>query len=181
MKKAILMLALFPFLHTTSYPVHYVSCKVDQMVVKYEDEDVQIHLFNTTINDQKGWADACSMMKHAKKLRIEIDPSSQVRTIIPVYLFADNALVQEELMKRKEAYPIIHNPKYTYEKRFEAAMDQNTAVMAKPVVKEEKRGHAMVAPLYLLATWIIWACMASYMWYHHKRKVHKNKEKGNVK
>lgn len=170
MKKFILLLALFPFLHSSSYRVDYVRCKPQEIIVAHEDEEIQISLFNTKITKQEGWNKACSLMKEAKSLRIEIDPSSKIEDVIPVYLFADNILVQEELIRDGYAYPMIHNPEYTYEERLEAAI-KTTSVMAKPSQKEVDHGRAMVAPIYLLIVLFLWILMLGRLWRKRRKKM----------
>ena len=180
MKKIILLFALFPFLHSSGYVVEYVSCKPQEIIVSYEDEQVQLSLFNTKITKQEGWNKACTLIKKAQKLRIEIDPSSKIEGVIPVYLFADDTLIQEELIKDGYAYPMIRNPEYTYEKRLEDAQ-QTTSVMAKPAVKEVEHGHAVVAPLYLLIVCLLWLAMVCTMWWKHRRKSRLKMRKSTVK
>lgn len=181
MKKAILMFALFPFLHATSYSVDYVSCKTNAIIVKHEDEAFQVSLFNTKITKAKGWECACSLVKNAKKLRIEIDPSSRSDGIVPVYLFADDVLVQEELIKKNYAYPMIHNPEYTYESRLEDAMKQTTAVMAEPESKTGTHRYAIIAPLYLGAIFVLWLIMFFWMLRSRRKKVLSKTSKTAVK
>ena len=169
MKKAILLLALFPFLHKTVYPVEYVSCKTGEIIVKHEDETLEISLFNTKITSEKGWNQACSLISEAKQLRIEMDPSSKIEEPMPVYLFADGQLVQEEIIKKEAAYPMIHNPEYTYEKRLEAALDTTKTMAGTKTVKSTHK-PAFVAPLYLAGVLFLWGAMLVYMLHQHRKK-----------
>ncbi|MGX8832799.1 thermonuclease [Amedibacillus sp. YH-ame6] len=176
MKRTILMLALFPFIHSTAYKVEFVSCEKDKIVVKHEQEDVNITLFNTKIVNEKGWKETCEIIENAKELKMEIDPSSKIEETLPVYLFADDTLVQEELMKKSYAYLMIKNPEYTYEKRLEAAY-QTTQTLAKSTDIKTDHGYAIVAPLYLGAVFLIWFFMAAYMFWKHRKKDEKSRKK----
>ena len=50
-----IMFALFPFLHATSYTAKLVSCNQDQIILKSQDSDVKVALFNTKITKEEGW------------------------------------------------------------------------------------------------------------------------------
>ena len=132
-----IMFALFPFLHATSYSAKLVSCSQDQIVLKSQDSEFRVSLFNTKITKEEGWQKTCELLEDATSIRFEIDPSSKIEEPVPVYLFADDKLVQEELMKQGHAYPMIRNPEYTYEKRLESAYDA-TQTMAKPAEVKTK-------------------------------------------
>lgn len=142
-----IMFALFPFLHATSYSAKLVSCSQDQIVLKSQDSEFRVSLFNTKITKEEGWQKTCELLEDATSIRFEIDPSSKIEEPVPVYLFADDKLVQEELMKQGHAYPMIRNPEYTYEKRLESAYDA-TQTMAKPAEVKTKSRPALVGPLY---------------------------------
>lgn len=114
----IVLTALFPFLHEKSYKAEMVSCQKDQIIVKSEGSELNLSLFNTKITDDKGWDMTCSLLEEANTVTFEIDPSSKITKDLPVYLFADEMLLQEELLKKGYAYPIIKNPQYTYEKEW---------------------------------------------------------------
>lgn len=168
--RVILLLALFPFLHATSYPVSYVSCKSEEIIVKKDDQQVEVALFNLKITDKKGWIMVEDMISKAKKLRIEIDPTSKITEPIPVYLFADEKLVQEEVIRSGYGYPMIHNPEYTYEERLEAAFD-STQTMAKPAPIKETKSMAVVAPIYFGVLFVIWGSMGCWIWVGRKKKI----------
>ncbi|MFQ7536435.1 MAG: hypothetical protein ACLRL6_03215 [Clostridium sp.] len=148
-----IMFALFPFLHATSYSAKLVSCSQDQIVLKSQDSEFRVSLFNTKITKEEGWQKTCELLEDATSIRFEIDPSSKIEEPVPVYLFADDKLVQEELMKQGHAYPMIRNPEYTYEKRLESAYDA-TQTMAKPAEVKTKSRPALVGPL-------IWCCFTA--------------------
>lgn len=172
MKKVILMFALFPFLHESGYTVDYVSCKVGEIQVQHEEETIEVTLFNTKITNERGWDHACSLIKNAKRLRMEIDPSTKIEEPLAIYLFADDKLVQEEVIRNQDAYPMIHNPEYLYEKRLEAATRSTTSVMAQAKAKETEHTRPYVALLYTIVFWILWGLMLSYMLVKHHRKKH---------
>lgn len=169
MKKAILMLALFPFLHETTYPVEYVSCKPNEIMVRHEDETIQISLFNTQITNDDGWETTCNIIKDAKKLNFELDPTTKIDDPLSVYLFADGKLVQETIIETKNAYPMIHNPEYTYEAQLESAAAL-TQVMAKPDKKNIETTYPIMAPLVLLVCMLLWVVMFSYIVFKLKKK-----------
>lgn len=161
--------ALFPFLHTTSYPAEFVECSQDKILLSSDSKEIEVSLFNTKILNKDGWKKACSLIEDASSIRFEIDPSSKIEEPIPVYLFADDALVQEELMKFEYAYPMIRNPEYIYEKRLEEAYDATKAI-ASADVKEKKHSPAMIAPLYVLGVAILWIMLVlRYMWKRKKK------------
>lgn len=123
--------------------------------MKLQGEPVQVSLFNIKIKEETGWNKTCDILEHAKKLSIEIDPSSAVNEPLPVYLFADDELLQEILLKDKEAFIEIRNPEYTYEKRMEEA-SETTSVMAKETIVETKKQHAKNAPMFFFGILLIW-------------------------
>lgn len=167
--KLFYLFALFPFLHTTSYPAELVSCKQNEIIVKSQGSDVNVSLFNTGVTDKEGWNQACELLEEADSIHFEIDPSSKVEEPIPVYLFADDALVQEEVMKQGHAYPLIRNPEYTYEKRMEAAYDA-TQTMAVPVQEKTEHHAAVVGPLYYGIVLLLWGGMLLQMIVRRKKR-----------
>lgn len=169
MKKILLLLALFPFLHATSYHADYVSCKQDEIILKMQKEEVQVSLFNIKIKDETGWKQTCDLLQEAKKISVEIDPSSAVQEPIPVYIFVDETLLQETLLKDDQAFIQIKNPEYTYASQMEAAT-HTKSVMAKPKAKEEPRSHAKNAPIFFGILCIIWCVFLYYFWHKKKQK-----------
>lgn len=172
--RSILIVALFPFLHATSYTATLVHCDENKIVIKSEDSEFEVALFNTKITNKRGMEKACMMLKEAKTIRFELDPSSKVEVPIPVYLFADDTLIQETIIKEGYAYPMIHNPEYTYEKRLEQAFDA-TQTMAKPVEEKKQKHYPYVGPIYLGIALLIWVGMFMYA-YRMYRKKQPNKE-----
>lgn len=150
----VVLTALFPFLHEKSYKAEVVSCQKNQIVVKSEGSVLYLSLFNTKITDDKGWEMTCSLLEDANTVTFEIDPSSKIAEKLPVYLFADETLLQEELLKKGYAYPIIKNPQYTYEKRMEEAY--NAVKVLAQDSKEESHSLAFQGPLYFGIAFLLW-------------------------
>ena len=99
MIKLLWLFVLFSFQHGISYDVHYVHCDIDEIAVRYEEEVVDVELFNIEIKEKAGWKKTCHRLQEAKKLRIEVDPSSKLDDPLPVYLFYDDELLQESLLR----------------------------------------------------------------------------------
>lgn len=169
----IVLTALFPFLHEKSYKAEVVSCQKDQIIVKSEGSELNLSLFNTKITDDKGWDMTCSLLEEANTVTFEIDPSSKITKDLPVYLFADEMLLQEELLKKGYAYPIIKNPQYTYEKRMEEAYNA-TNVIAKDT-EEESHSPAFQGPLYFGIAFLLWGSII-FGYFNKKKKA----KKGNI-
>lgn len=168
--RGILLLALFPFLHAQSYSAAYISCQKDEIILKSEDEKLQVSLFNTRITKKEGWAYVCDAIANSEDLHFEIDPSSKIEEPLPVYLFDGDSLLNERVIAQGYGYPMIHNPEYTYEKELEKAFD-TTQTMAKPTKKAAVAKHAIVAPLYTLAVAIVW--LSILVWWLYRRKTAK--------
>ena len=109
-----LLVALFPYLHEQRYPVQFQSCEKDHIVVADNKTPFEITLFNLRIRDDEGWESVCRILENADKLEIEVDASAQVSEPLPVYLFADDKLIQQSLIEQHRAYTLIHNPEYRY-------------------------------------------------------------------
>ena len=169
--RGILIAALFPFLHATSYSADLVSCKTNEIVVESEDSQLTLSLFNVKVTDKKGWEYTCDLLEKADEIHFEIDPSTKVEDPLAVYLFADDQLVQEELIKQGYAYPMIHNPEYTYEKRLEIAFDSTqTMAKAKPEVVEKAKRYPLIGPLFLGFFILIWFIMLLIILRKRKKK-----------
>lgn len=177
MKIIMLWLALFPFLHATSYNVSYVSCTPEEIVVRHKDENLKIALFNIAITKDEAKKITCDVLKHAKKIQMEIDPSSKIEEVLPVYVFVDGKLLQEELIEKSLAYPLIKNPEYTYEERLEKAV-QSTQVMAEAGNEKAKKDtFPIIAPIFLALIVVIWILMVVRLIYNYKKKMKINKKK----
>jgi len=62
------MFALFPFLHATSYSAKLVSCSQDQIVLKSQDSEFRVSLFNTKITKEEGWQKTCELLEDATSI-----------------------------------------------------------------------------------------------------------------
>ena len=93
---------------------------------------------------------------------MEVDPTSKLDDRLPVYLFYDDELLQESLLREDLAYIKIKNPEYMYAKQMETAAQKHTSVAAEEK-KEEKKENAIVAPLYLLAAFGLWCLLLLYV------------------
>ena len=121
------------------------------------------------MKDEAGWNKTCDLLSSAKKITIEIDPSSAITSPLPVYLFADDTLVQEELIKQQEAYIQIRNPEYTYEKQMED-VEKTDTVMAPESDPIVKKAHAKNAPIFLLYYPVYGVFFCSFFYYKKKTK-----------
>ena len=122
-----IMFALFPFLHATSYSAKLVSCSKDQIVLKSQDSEFRVSLFNTKITKEEGWQKTCELLEDATSIRFEIDPSSKIEEPVPVYLFADDKLVQEIVRMLLEA---IYEPTFSnYSHGFRPNRSCHTALL----------------------------------------------------
>lgn len=171
------MLALFPFLHNTSYPVEYKSCNEDTIILTYEGEAFSVSLFNTKIIKEEGWRKTCSLLDSASEIRIEIDKSSRVQEPIPVYLFADQILIQEQIIKSHYAYPMIKNPEYKYEKRLEAAWGTTPTIAQNNKTTVDTKDHKNITQMYVLASLIIWIVLFLVLFKERRKKARKSQQK----
>lgn len=168
MKKILMIFALFPFLHATSYHGELVSCKNEEIILKLQGEEIPVALFNVKIKDEAGWNKTCDLLTSANKITVEIDPSSAITTPLPVYLFADDTLIQEELIKQQEAYIQIRNPEYTYEKQMED-VEKTDMVMASEHETVDKKTHAKNAPIFLFILSCVW-CIFLFIYLLKKKQ-----------
>lgn len=169
--RMLLLAALFPFLHETSYTAQLVSCRDEVIVLSAQGSEFAVTLFNTKIQQERGWHAACSLLEQAATIRFEIDPAAQVSEPLSVYLFADEVLLQEELMRKGYAYPLIRNPAYMYEERLEEAYG-STQVMAQPVTESENDAAAppFQGPLYLFLCSLLWMLLLYFLLRRRKRR-----------
>lgn len=174
MKRFLLMvMALFPFLHTTTYKATLSSCQMDQIIVNSEQEKIEISLFNIRMrDDEAGWIQTCSLLEDASEITFEIDPSSKLEEPIPVWLFADGQLVQEELILQDNAYTMIHNPEYTYQDRLEQASTA-TQTIASVEEKDIEKKRPIQGPVYFSFAFLLW-CGMVYIMVRKRRKKIKN-------
>ncbi|MEG0959022.1 MAG: hypothetical protein RSH23_05615, partial [Erysipelotrichaceae bacterium] len=60
------------FSYGVSYPVELKSCDKGQIFVLFQDETIEISLFNLSLNE-KGKEKVCNLIQKEKDLKIEID------------------------------------------------------------------------------------------------------------
>lgn len=165
-----LLIALFPYLHEQRYPVQYHSCEKDHIVVSDNKAPFEITLFNLRIQDDAGWESTCRILENADQLEIEVDASAQVSEPLPVYVFADDKLVQQSLIEQKHAYTPIHNPEYRYEKEL-LALEEAVPVMADAATEEAHSSAYSQGPLFLLFILLSWVGMLVVLLFR-LRKIH---------
>lgn len=172
------VLALFPLLHETSYPAEFQSCSAEGIFLKIKDEVREVQLFNIVMNE-KGTGRVCKALEEAKTITVEIDSSSQVEDPLPVYIFADGNLLQEEVLKNQEGYIAVKNPEYRYEKRMEAAAaaQKTSAKQKQPeTVKAHQPSRGYRYLLLFLTIWIVLGILLFKDRFHKKPKKHVDKK-----
>lgn len=166
----LIVMALFPFLHSTSYKATLSSCQIDQIVVNSEQEKIEVSLFNVRMRDEEaGWVQTCSLLENAEEITFEIDPSSKLDEPLPVWLFADGQLIQEELILQDNAFTMIHNPEYTYQDRLEQASTA-TQTIANLEEQDTVKRRPVQGPLYVGIAFIIWSGMIYIMLRKRRKK-----------
>ena len=66
MIKLLWLFVLFSFQHGISYDVHYVHCDIDEIAVRYEEEVVDVELFNIEIKEKAGWPISKSRIRNIR-------------------------------------------------------------------------------------------------------------------
>lgn len=153
----ILLMALFPFLHEQRYTVTIHSCEQDKIIVEEGNTPFEITLFNLKITDEKGWETTCKLLEKADQIEIEVDSSTKIVEPLPVYVFADQELVQETLIREHHAYTQIHNPEYRYQDRL-LKLEEATSTMAvstNPKSEHKKRSSGWLFLLFIFLSWLI--------------------------
>lgn len=166
---SIFYLALFPFLHNTVYSVQVESCSADNITLHYQGASVPVSLFNLKITREEGWGRVCTLLKEANQVTFEVDTNAKIEEPIPVYLFADGVLIQEEVIKNKEGYNMIRNPEYKYAKKL-MEMEDSVPVMANAHSPETTDRHFSYGWLFLVAFICIWSFLFYHLIYKYKRK-----------
>lgn len=174
---SIVYFALFPFLHNTVYTAKLTSCDANQIIINAQGEDMLVSLFNLNIINEKGWNRTCTMLEAANEITFEIDASSKIDEPVPVYLFADGVLIQEELIRNAEGYSVIHNPEYKYEKQLEKVSNISSTI-ANPdetVDQKHKRSYGFVYLSVFLLLWglLFYHLIYKYKWKHKKEDITK--------
>ncbi len=175
---SIFYLALFPFLHNTIYSAKVNTCGSDGITITAQGSTMNITLFNLKITREEGWGRVCNLLKSAEHVTFEIDASAKIEDPLPVYLFADGKLIQEEIIRNNEGYSIIRNPEYKYEKRLMELQD-TTQVMANLNNRSRTQNHLSYGWLFLLMFTLMWSFLFYHLIYKYskfkKRKIKKMK------
>lgn len=162
----ILLYALLPFLHDTIYRAQLISCEPNEIILKSEEETFEVELFNMLV-EEKGWSQVCGSLKNATEISFEIDKSSAIQSPLPVYLFSDHYLIQEDLIKKGLGYSRIHNPEYKYENKLqEIETDKQVIAQEEPVEKTKKRSYGWIKYCILMIVWVI----LFYCLFHTRKK-----------
>lgn len=172
------VLALFPLLHETSYPAEFQSCSAEGIFLTIKGEVSEVQLFNVVMSD-KGSSRVCKALENAETITVEIDSSSQVEEPLPVYIFADGNLLQEEVLRNQEGYLAVKNPEYRYEKRMEAAADvrKTSAKQKQPETVKAHQSSRGYRYLFLFLTiWVVLGFLLFKDRFHKRRKKHVDKK-----
>ncbi len=165
---SIFYLALFPFLHNTTYSAKINTCGSDGITLTAQGSTMNVTLFNLKITKEEGWGRVCNLLKGAQNVTFELDTSVKIEDPLPVYLFADGKLVQEEVIRNNEGYSVIRNPEYKYEKRIMELQD-TTQVMANLSNRPLTRDHLSYGWLFLLMFMIMWGFLFYHLIYKHSK------------
>ncbi len=175
MKLCIILLAtLFPFLSRTRYDVEFQKIENQKIEVISEKNELSLSLFNIQMKNDHGWMVVEQLIKDADHITMEIDPTTQLKKDLSVYLFLDGKLLQEELLERGIAYISIRNPKYTYERQMEKAEKKTLRVIGKEKSDEKKFTIPVVAPIYVFIIFILWIYLLKNIRNLYRRKKNKN-------
>ena len=162
------LLALFPFLHEQAYEVQLISCEKEHIVISYEGKAMEAELFNLQMNDDEGWQQACKLLQDAQSITMELDSTTKVVEPLAVYLFADGLMIQEELVRSEQAYTLIHNPEYTYEKQL-LEIEESQRTMSTNGYDHATHIYPKHGWKFLLFLFICWVCTLSYAVYKNKQ------------
>lgn len=162
------LFALFPYLHNQRYAITLESCEKEHIVVKEKGEPFEITLFNLKTDDA-GWNKTCSLLTDADKIEMEIDPSTQISEPLAAYIFVDDELLQKRLIQENNAYTLIHNPEYLYEKEL-LAIEDSESVMAITDSEDLSKDIRTQGRLFFLFIVLSWTAMTAYIVYqiYHK-------------
>ncbi len=166
-----ILLTLFPYLHAQRYEVTLYSCEKEHIVVTENGNPFEITLFNLRMDDS-AWAKTCSLLQTANQLEMEIDPSTQVSEPLAVYLFVDDELLQKRLIRENNAYTLIHNPEYLYEKEL-LQLQESDAVMAVGEQEQESTNMRFQGRLFFIFIVLSWCLMSGLALYRlHQKDIH---------
>ena len=90
-----------------------IHCDGHQIIIILQDQSIPVVLFDVRVSGQ-GQHRACQMINEAEEIRIELQPGFTHNTPLPVWLFADDQLIQKTLLEHREAQILIANPTYLY-------------------------------------------------------------------
>lgn len=155
-----ILFTLFPYLHEQRYVITLESCEKEHIVVKDQGDPFEVTLFNLKTDDA-GWEKTCSLLKDAKKIEMEIDPSTKISEPLPAYLFVDDELLQKRLILENNAYTLIHNPEYRYEEEL-LELEESESVMAITDNEGVSQDMRTQGRLFFLFIVISWGFMSAY-------------------
>lgn len=150
----LIWLTLFPYLHNERYVVEYAECVNNTIILEDEGEQFQVTLFNVKMKNEKGINYACDVLKDAKEVSFELDPTSQIKDPFSVYLFVDGELLQEVLLKQNYAYIMIHNPEYLYYDEMEEASKVEPTISNN--TSEHENNYQSKGYLFLIVLVLVW-------------------------
>ena len=103
---------------------------------------------------------------------MEIDPSTQVSEPLAAYIFVDDELLQKRLIQENNAYTLIHNPEYLYEKEL-LAIEESESVMAISDSEALSKDLQAQGRMFFLFIILSWGTMSAYLIYQiYKKKLH---------
>lgn len=160
MKYMLIMLTLFSFQQGRNYLVQEVSCKENEIRIRYEGEWYEIQLFNIVLKEK---VDVCPYLNG--KISIEIDPYVKVENPLNVYLFNDGHLIQQQLINDDKAEIKITHPKYKYKLH-----QQSDPVMKKMETKKQIRSSQTRKRAGILMR--VWGILVFLLGYHYVKVRH---------
>lgn len=163
------LLALFPFLHDQTYEVQITSCEQNSIVASYEGVPFTLSLFNIGIKDEKGWQKTCELLTNAERVEIELDTSVSISEPVNAYIFIDDTLLQEQLIKEEIAYTLIHNPEYTYQNKL-SQIENSQHVLATSPIKKNSDAYGSTSIWFLFMLFMSWLCMLVYLFIGVRKK-----------
>lgn len=162
MKKLLLVLTFLPFFQDTQYPCTLHACRNGIVEVNFKDEIQKLELFNITLEEDGGSA-LCEIVEDASLLSFSYDPGNDQE----VYLFADEQLVQTQLLRQGKASLQIANPSYAYgEEMIEAS--RNIYMVNGDASSVFRQADAAVAPMYFAIALLLWLVLGFALLKTHK-------------
>ncbi|MEG2549893.1 MAG: hypothetical protein RSA06_03600 [Erysipelotrichaceae bacterium] len=158
------------FSYGVSYPVALKSCDKGQIFVLYQNETIEISLFNLRLNE-KGKEKICSLIQKEKDLKIEIDSSSALTQPLPVYLFVKNDLIQEKLVSLNMANIAIANPEYKYTRKMEEAKNSIKTIAESKETVIIKGSRHRIGWIFLVSLITLWFLLF-YLIFRDKLRLH---------